>query len=310
MIAFVFPGQGAQVVGMGKDFYENSELSKNIFDEAAELLDFDVKKVCFEENEAINITEYTQAAMLTTSVAMLEVLKEKGLKPDVCAGLSLGEYCALVASGVMDFEDALKAVRQRGILMQEAVPTGIGAMSAIIGLDADVIAGICDKIDEVSVANYNCPGQIVITGKKEAVEKANEELKEAGARRCVMLNVSGPFHSEMLKTAGEELYRVLENVELKDFEIPYVTNVTAKYVTNENKNEIKEMLKDQVSSSVLWIQSVENMINQGVDTFVEIGPGKTLTGFIKKIAKAVDKEVTTYNVEKYEDVEAVVNALA
>ena len=310
MIAFVFPGQGAQVVGMGKDFYENSELSKNIFDEAAELLDFDVKKVCFEENEAINITEYTQAAMLTTSVAMLEVLKEKGLKPDVCAGLSLGEYCALVASGVMDFEDALKAVRQRGILMQEAVPTGIGAMSAIIGLDADVIAGICDKIDEVSVANYNCPGQIVITGKKEAVEKANEELKEAGARRCVMLNVSGPFQSEMLKTAGEELYRVLENVELKDFEIPYVTNVTAKYVTNENKNEIKEMLKDQVSSSVLWIQSVENMINQGVDTFVEIGPGKTLTGFIKKIAKAVDKEVTTYNVEKYEDVEAVVNALA
>lgn len=310
MIAFVFPGQGAQVVGMGKDFYENSELSKNIFDEAAELLDFDVKKVCFEENEAINITEYTQAAMLTTSVAMLEVLKEKGLKPDVCAGLSLGEYCALVASGVMDFEDALRAVRQRGILMQEAVPTGIGAMSAIIGLDADVIAGICDKIDEVSVANYNCPGQIVITGKKEAVEKANEELKEAGARRCVMLNVSGPFHSEMLKTAGEELYKVLENVELKDFEIPYVTNVTAKYVTNENKNEIKEMLKDQVSSSVLWIQSVENMIEQGVDTFVEIGPGKTLTGFIKKIAKAVDKEVTTYNVEKYEDVDAVVNALA
>lgn len=310
MIAFVFPGQGAQVVGMGKDFYENSELSKNIFDEAAELLDFDVKKVCFEENEAINITEYTQAAMLTTSVAMLEVLKEKGLKPDVCAGLSLGEYCALVASGVMDFEDALRAVRQRGILMQEAVPMGIGAMSAIIGLDADVIASICDKIDEVSVANYNCPGQIVITGKKEAVEKANEELKEAGARRCVMLNVSGPFHSEMLKTAGEELYKVLENVELKDFEIPYVTNVTAKYVTNENKNEIKEMLKDQVSSSVLWIQSVENMIEQGVDTFVEIGPGKTLTGFIKKIAKAVDKEVTTYNVEKYEDVEAVVNALA
>ena len=310
MIAFVFPGQGAQVVGMGKDFYENSELSRDIFDEAAKLLDFDVKKVCFEENEAINITEYTQAAMLTTSVAMLEVLKEKGLKPDVCAGLSLGEYCALVASGVMEFEDALKAVRQRGILMQEAVPTGIGAMSAIIGLDADVIAGICDKIDEVSVANYNCPGQIVITGKKEAVEKANEELKEAGARRCVMLNVSGPFHSEMLKTAGEELYKVLENVELKDFEIPYVTNVTAKYVTNEDKNEIKEMLKDQVSSSVLWIQSVEKMIEQGVDTFVEIGPGKTLTGFIKKIAKAVDKEVNTYNVEKYEDVEAVVNALA
>ena len=310
MIAFVFPGQGAQVVGMGKDFYENSELSRDIFDEAAKLLDFDVKKVCFEENEAINITEYTQAAMLTTSVAMLEVLKEKGLKPDVCAGLSLGEYCALVASGVMDFEDAVKAVRQRGILMQEAVPTGLGAMSAIIGLDGDVIADICDKIEGVSVANYNCPGQIVITGVKDAVEKANEELKEAGARRCVMLNVSGPFHSAMLQTAGEELYKVLENVELKDFTIPYVTNVTAEYVTNKNKSEIKEMLKNQVSSSVLWIQSVEKMIEQGVDTFVEIGPGKTLTGFIKKIAKAVDKEVTTYNVEKFEDVEVVVNALA
>ena len=310
MIAFVFPGQGAQVVGMGKDFYENSELSRDIFDEAAKLLDFDVKKVCFEENEAINITEYTQAAMLTTSVAMLEVLKEKGLKPDVCAGLSLGEYCALVASGVMEFEDAVKAVRQRGILMQEAVPTGLGAMSAIIGLDGDVIADICDKIEGVSVANYNCPGQIVITGVKEAVEKANEELKEAGAKRCVMLNVSGPFHSAMLQPAGEELYKVLENVELKDFTIPYVTNVTAEYVTNENKSEIKEMLKDQVSSSVLWIQSVEKMIEQGVDTFVEIGPGKTLTGFIKKIAKAVDKEVTTYNIEKFEDVEVVVNALA
>ena len=310
MIAFVFPGQGAQVVGMGKDFYENSELSKNIFDEAAKLLDFDVKKVCFEENEAINITEYTKAAMLTTSVAMLEVLKEKGLKPDVCAGLSLGEYCALVASGVMDFEDAVKAVRQRGILMQEEVPAGEGAMSAIIGLDGNVIADICEGIEGVSVANYNCPGQIVITGRKAAVEEANEKLKEAGARRCVMLNVSGPFHSAMLKTAGEELYKVLENVELKDFTIPYVTNVTAEYVTCENKNEIKEMLKEQVSSSVLWIQSVEKMIEQGVDTFVEIGPGKTLTGFIKKIAKAVDKEVTTYNVEKFEDVEVVVNALA
>ena len=310
MIAFVFPGQGAQVVGMGKDFYENSELSRDIFDEAAKLLDFDVKKVCFEENEAINITEYTQAAMLTTSVAMLEVLKEKGLRPDVCAGLSLGEYCALVASGVMEFEDAVKAVRQRGILMQEAVPTGQGAMSAIIGLDGEIIAGICEKIEGVSVANYNCPGQIVITGVKEAVEQANEELKAAGAKRCVMLNVSGPFHSAMLQPAGEELYKVLENVELKDFEIPYVTNVTAKYVTNDNKNEIKEMLKVQVSSSVLWIQSVENMINQGVDTFVEIGPGKTLTGFIKKIAKAMDKEVVTYNVEKYEDVNNVVEALA
>ena len=284
MIAYVFPGQGAQVVGMGKDFYEKSETSKKIFDKATELLGFDMTKLCFEENDDINITEYTQAALLTTSMAMLKVLEKTGVKPDVCAGLSLGEYCAMTASGVMDFEDAVKAVRQRGILMQEAVPNGIGAMSAIIGLDGQVIADICDSIEGVSVANYNCPGQIVITGKKEAVEEANKKLSETGAKRCVMLNVSGPFHSAMLEEAGEELYKVLENVELHDFEIPYVTNVTAQYVTKENKMEIKEMLKRQVSSSVLWIQSVENMINNGVDTFIEIGPGKTLTGFIKKIA--------------------------
>ena len=309
MIAYVFPGQGAQVVGMGKDFYEKSEASKKIFDRATELLGFDMTKLCFEENEDINITEYTQAALLTTSIAMLKVLEETGIKPDVCAGLSLGEYCAMTASGVMDFEDAVRAVRQRGILMQEAVPNGIGAMSAIIGLDGQVIADICDSIEGVSVANYNCPGQIVITGKKEAVEEANTKLSEAGAKRCVMLNVSGPFHSAMLNGAGEELYKVLENVELHDFDIPYVTNVTAQYVTKENKDEIKEMLKRQVSSSVLWIQSVENMLNNGVDTFIEIGPGKTLTGFIKKIAKVAGKEVATYNIEKYDEVAKVAEQL-
>ena len=309
MIAFVFPGQGAQVVGMGKDFYEKSELSKVTYDKASELLGFDMAKICFEENDDINITEYTQAALLTTSVAMLRVLEEKGIHPDVCAGLSLGENCAMVASGVMDFEDAVKAVRHRGILMQEAVPNGIGAMSAVIGLDSQIIADVCSKISDVSVANYNCPGQIVITGKKEAVEKANEELKAAGARKCVMLNVSGPFHSAMLTEAGEKLFDVLKDVELHDFTVPYVTNVTAEYVTVDNKDEIKEMLKKQVSSSVLWIQSVENMMNNGVDTFVEIGPGKTLTGFIKKIAKAAGKEVTTYNIEKFEDVENVAAAL-
>ena len=309
MIAYVFPGQGAHVVGMGKDFYEKSEISREIYHKATELLGIDMKALCFEENENINITEYTQAALLTTSIAMLKELEKTGIKPDVCAGLSLGEYCAMTASGVMNFEDAVKAVRQRGILMQEAVPNGIGAMSAIIGLDGQVIADICDTIDDVSVANYNCPGQIVITGKKEAVEAANVKLTEAGAKRCVMLNVSGPFHSAMLEGAGEELYKVLEDVELHDFTVPYVTNVTAKYVTNDNKNEIKEMLKQQVSSSVLWIQSVEEMMNNGVDTFIEIGPGKTLTGFIKKIAKAAGKEVTTYNVEKYDDIETVASLL-
>ncbi len=301
--AFIFPGQGAQVVGMGKDFYENSPLSREVFDKATELLDLDMKALCFEENDKINITEYTQAALVTTSVAMLRVLEEKGVKPDVCAGLSLGEYCALVASKVMSFEDAVKTVRQRGILMQEAVPLGLGAMCAIIGLDGQIIADTCDAIDGVSVANYNCPGQIVISGKKEAVEEASEKLKEAGARRCVMLNVSGPFHSAMLTEAGEKLYEVLKDVELHDFNIPYVTNVTAEYVTDTK--DIKDLLKKQVSSSVKWQQSVEKMIENGVDTFVEIGPNKTLSSFVKKI----NKEVRILNIEKWEDVDAVVSAL-
>lgn len=301
--AFIFPGQGAQVVGMGKDFYENSPLSREIFDRASELLDLDMKALCFEENDNINITEYTQAALVTTSVAMLRVLEEKGVSPDVCAGLSLGEYCALVASKVMSFDDAVKTVRQRGILMQEAVPLGLGAMCAVIGLDGQVIANVCDDIEGVSVANYNCPGQIVISGKKESVEKAAEKLKEAGARRCVMLNVSGPFHSAMLTEAGEKLYEVLKDVELKDFTIPYVTNVTAEYVT-DTKN-IKELLKKQVSSSVKWQQSIEKMIENGVDTFVEIGPNKTLASFVKKI----NKEVRIFNIEKWEDVDTVVSAL-
>lgn len=301
--AFIFPGQGAQVVGMGKDFYENSPLSREVFDRASGLLDLDMKALCFEENDNINITEYTQAALVTTSVAMLRVLEEKGVSPDVCAGLSLGEYCALVASKVMSFDDAVKTVRQRGILMQEAVPLGLGAMCAIIGLDGQVIADVCDDIEGVSVANYNCPGQIVISGKKEAVEEAAEKLKEAGARRCVMLNVSGPFHSAMLTEAGEKLYEVLKDVELKDFTIPYVTNVTAEYVT-DTKN-IKELLKKQVSSSVKWQQSIEKMIENGVDTFVEIGPNKTLASFVKKI----NKEVRIFNIEKWEDVDTVVSAL-
>lgn len=301
--AFIFPGQGAQVVGMGKDFYENSPLSREVFDRASELLDLDMKALCFEENGNINITEYTQAALVTTSVAMLRVLEEKGVSPDVCAGLSLGEYCALVASKVMSFDDAVKTVRQRGILMQEAVPLGLGAMCAVIGLDGQVIADVCDDIEGVSVANYNCPGQIVISGKKEAVEEAAEKLKEAGARRCVMLNVSGPFHSAMLTEAGEKLYEVLKDVELKNFTIPYVTNVTAEYVT-DTKN-IKELLKRQVSSSVKWQQSIEKMIENGVDTFVEIGPNKTLASFVKKI----NKEVRIFNIEKWEDVDTVVSAL-
>jgi len=302
-IAFIFPGQGAQVVGMGKDFYEKSNLSREVFDEASDLLGLDMKSLCFEENENLNITEYTQAALVTTSVAMLRVLEDKNIKADVCAGLSLGEYSAMVASGVMSFKDAVKVVRQRGILMQEAVPLGLGAMAAVLGLDGNVIKEVCDSIEGVTIANYNCPGQIVISGEKAAVEKAAELLKEAGAKRCVMLNVSGPFHSKMLSEAGEKLYEVLKDVELKEFSIPYVTNVNAEYV--KDTLAIKELLRDQVSSSVMWQQSIEKMIENGVDTFIEIGPNKTLTSFVKKI----NKEVRVFNIEKFDDVEALVSQL-
>ena len=302
-IAFIYPGQGAQVCGMGQDFYEQTKAGKETFDLASEILGFSVPELCFTENDRLDITEYTQAAMVTTSIAMTKVLEEKGVKPDVTAGLSLGEYCALYAAGVMSEKDAIATVRQRGILMQEAVPTG-GAMCAVLGMDGEKIAKICDETEGiVSVANYNCPGQIVITGEEGAVAVAAEKLKEAGARRCIPLNVSGPFHSAMLKEAGEKLGKVLEQVELRAFSTPYVTNVTAEYVTEPS--EIKELLGRQVYSSVKWQQSVERMIADGVDTFIEIGPGRTLTGFLKKI----NKNVTGLHIEKVEDLDAVVKML-
>ena len=302
-IAFIYPGQGAQVCGMGQDFYEQTELGKQVFDLATSLLGFSVPELCFTENDRLNITEYTQAAMVTTSIAMTKVLESKGIKPDVTAGLSLGEYCALYAAGVMSEADAITTVRQRGILMQEEVPVGQGAMAAVLAMDAAAIEEVIADMDGVQIANYNCPGQIVISGKKEAVEAACEKLKEAGAKRTVMLNVSGPFHSRMLTGAGEKLGKVLENVEVHTPAIPYVANVTAAYVTDAS--QVKPLLTKQVSSSVRWQQSVETMLADGVDTFIEIGPGKTLAGFMRKI----NRTVKVMNIEKLEDVEKVVNAL-
>lgn len=302
-IAFMFPGQGAQKAGMGKDFYEQSETARQVIDKASELLDIDMKELCFEENDRLDQTEYTQAALVTVCMAMEHVLRERGLKADVAAGLSLGEYCAIASAGGMSTEDAITTVRKRGILMQNAVPGGKGSMAAVLGLAGDVIEKAIEGIDGVSIANYNCPGQIVITGWKESVEKASEVLKEAGAKRVLPLNVSGPFHSPMLTEAGEELGRVLENVVLSPLVIPYVTNVTAEYVTDIT--ETKALLAKQVASSVRWQQSVENMIADGVDTFVEIGPGKTLAGFMRKISR----DVKVYNVGTWEDVDKVVSEL-
>ena len=302
-IAFIFPGQGAQACGMGKDFYEQTETGKRIFDKATELMGFSMPQLCFEENDRLDITEYTQAAMVTASIAMMRVLEENGINPDVAAGLSLGEYCALAAAGVMSDEDAIWTVRQRGILMQEAVPVGEGAMAAILALDAAAIEEVTGAMEGVWIANYNCPGQIVISGEKAAVEEACEKLKAAGAKRAVMLNVSGPFHSGMLADAGEKLGEVLSQVELHEPQIPYVANVTAQYV--KSAAEVKELLTRQVSSSVRWQQSVEAMIGDGVDTFIEIGPGKTLAGFMRKISR----DVKTLNVEKLEDIGKAAEAL-
>lgn len=306
--AFIFPGQGSQYVGMGKDFYENSELCKEIFEKASKASGLDVQALCFEENEQIHITEYTQIAMLATEVAMMRALLEKGIKPDVTAGLSLGEYGALAAAGVMSDEDIFRVVRKRGLFMQQAVPTG-GAMAAILGLDTKIIEEVCESIEGmVSIANYNCPGQIVITGEQGAIEAAMEKLKEAGAKRCVPLKVSGPFHSEMLKGAGEQLAEVLADVEVHDMQIPYLANVTADYVAS--KEDVKGLLAQQVSSSVKWQQTVERMLADGVDTFIEIGPGKTLSGFMKKITKDMDVECKVFNVEKWEDLEKVVEGVS
>lgn len=302
-IAFIYPGQGAQKAGMGKDFYENSESARAVFDRASEILDLDMKELCFEENDRLDLTEYTQAALVTTCLAMTKVVSEHGIRPDVTAGLSLGEYCAIAIAGGMSEEDAIRTVRKRGILMQNTVPAGEGAMAAVLGLEASAIEEVIADIEGVTIANYNCPGQIVITGVTAKVEDASEKLKAAGAKRVVMLNVSGPFHSPLLKSAGEELLKELENVEIHKLEIPYVTNVTAEYVQNEE--EIKGLLGQQVSSSVRWEQSIRKMIEEGVDTFVEIGPGKTLAGFMRKISR----DVAMYNIGTWEDVEKVAEAL-
>ena len=307
-IAFLFAGQGSQAPGMGQELAQNYKCADDAFNEASEALGFDIKDMIFNgDKETLMITENTQPTIVTMSVAALRVLEEKGIKPDVVAGLSLGEYTAHVASGSLDFKDAVRLVRKRGKYMQEEVPVGIGAMAAILGLNADEVREATKKASEFGVcsgANFNCPGQIVVSGQKEAVEKCCEFAKEMGAKRAVMLDVSAPFHCSLLTGAGEKLAKELESVEVHDMNVPIITNVNAEYIGD--KSEIKDLLIKQVSNSVLWENSIRRMIADGVDTFIEIGPGKALSGFMKKI----DKEMRVFNVEDIASLEKTLEGLS
>lgn len=323
-LAVIFPGQGSQYPGMGKDFFDEYEIARQTYELAGTAAGLDVKTLCFTENEKLNQTEYTQIAMLATEVAMYKVAGSLGFRPDACAGLSLGEYGALAAAGVMADTDCFRIIRRRGILMQEAYPVG-GGMTAVLGLTGEQVeealnrcGSLANKTSDdarkmqdgdktmqfsVGIANYNCPGQIVITGKLEALEDAQEELMKEGAKRCIKLNVSGPFHSPFLAEAGAALRTELEGVNLEDPMMPYVTNVDASYVTE--KSRVKDLLSRQVSSSVRWQQSMERLIADGFDTFVEVGPGKTLKGFLRKI----DPTVTCHSIGTVEEMRQVLSQL-
>jgi [acyl-carrier-protein] S-malonyltransferase len=305
-VAFIFAGQGAQYIGMGKELAENIQVSKEVFEEADKTLGFEISKLCFEGlKEDLDKTENTQPAILTTSIAALKAMEARGIKPDVVAGLSLGEYSALVCSGVLKFTDAVKLVKKRGKFMQEAVPAGVGTMSAILGLDAEAVREVCKEASDYGIvepANFNCPGQIVIGGEIEAVKAASEKAKTLGAK-VMPLSVSAPFHTSMLKLAAKKLEEELVNVELGSINVPVITNVTGDYV--DNIENIKELLKKQVMSSVLWETTIRKMLEEGVDTFVELGPGKVLSGFIKKI----DRKVTVINVEDMKTLEKALEIL-
>lgn len=295
-IAFVFPGQGAQYVGMGAELARLYPQFHRYFEEASEALGFNLARLCFEgPEETLKETANTQPAILTMSVAAMALLRENGIVPQVVAGLSLGEYSALVTAGSLEFARAVRLVRQRGIFMQEAVPLGQGTMAAILGLSGEQVEAICQAArqgDEwVEPANYNCPGQVVVAGHVPAVQRAMDLALKVGAAKAVLLPVSAPFHCKLLAPAGEKLAAVLAEVPLADARIPVVANVTADYV--QDAATIRELLIRQVSAPVLWEQSVRRMIADGVDTFIEVGPGRALSGFIKRI----DRKVSVFNVE-------------
>ncbi len=293
--AFIFPGQGSQYVGMGKEFYDNFRVAKEVFEEADDALHFSISSLCFQgPEEALKLTENTQPAVLTASVAALRVLQsEKGIPPHLTAGHSLGEYSALVASGALTFGDAVQIVRLRGRFMQEAVPVGEGAMAAILGMEREQIEKLCEEVSSGEVltpANFNCPGQIVIAGHSKAVERAIERVKQEG-KKAVLLPVSAPFHSPLMKPAGERLEKALDGIAVKDLKVPVVTNVEAEI--NTSKERVKGLLVAQVSSPVRWEESILRMTEDGIEQVFEIGPGKVLSGLMKRI----NPKVETKNLE-------------
>ena len=303
-IAFVFPGQGAQFVGMGKDLYENFSIAKNLFDEADDALNFSIKKICFEGSEDdLKLTANTQPAILVVSVIVSEILKSQGIFPEVAGGHSLGEYSALVAANSIKFSDAVVLVHKRGIFMQEAVPVGEGAMAAIIGLDEKIIVDTCQKIPDVQAVNFNCPGQIVIAGKLLSVEKAVEILKSLGAKKSVILPVSAPFHSNLMKPAAIKLSAELDKISISNADFPVASNFTGNL--QNSAQEIKENLVAQADNPVKWIDCVNSMKNFGANIFVECGPGKTLSNFNKRI----DKNLKNFNAENSDSLKKTSDAL-
>lgn len=298
-IAFIFAGQGSQYIGMGEELYDNILICRETLDKARELLDFDIKELMFNgEKEELDITENTQPAILATSIMAMKALEEKGVRPDVVAGLSLGEYSALVAANALSFDEIIPLIRKRGEFMQEAVPVGIGAMVAIIGLELNKIKLALNEasaIGIVEIANYNTQNQIVIGGEKDAVERARKLCLEAGARRAIPLKVSGPFHTSLLESASIKLKEELDKIEFNKPKVKIISNVTADFI--ENKEEIKEILCKQVKSSVRWSESINKMLDMEVDTFIELGPGRVLSGFVKEISREKSLKINIFNVE-------------